>query len=140
MIKISTKGRYGTRLMINLALRSDSRTKTLKTIAAEEDIPIRYLEQIVIPLKNYGLVRGLRGASGGFVLTRDPKDIKMSEIVDILEGSWCFVECVEDRDYCPKIDKCSSHELWKDITDSITKILENTTLEDMVKLYEKKNN
>ncbi len=139
MIKLSTKSRYGTRLMINLALNHQNKPTILKNIAKEEDVSTGYLEQIIIPLKNHGLVRSIRGVGGGFVLTRPPSNIKMSEIINVLEGSWDLVECVGDDDYCPKIKECAAYELWKNLTESLTGILEKTTLEDLVKIHKKKN-
>ena len=139
MIRLSTKSRYGTRLMLSLALHQNDHTTVLKKIADEQDIPIRYLEQIVIPLKNSGLVRSVRGAGGGFVLTRPPKDILMSEIVRTLEGSCCLVECVDDENYCPRREHCASYELWQRVSQNIESIFKKTTLQDLVKLHEQKN-
>ena len=139
MIKLSTKSRYGTRLMINLALNYRNQPTILKAIAEEENVSTGYLEQIIIPLKNSGLVRSIRGVGGGFVLSRPPSEIKMSEIVHVLEGSWDLVECVGDDEYCPKKKECAAYDLWKDLTESLTDILERTTLEDLVKIHRKKN-
>ena len=139
MIRLSTKSRYGTRLMINLALNYQNQPTILKAIAKEEDVSTGYLEQIIIPLKNNGLVRSIRGVGGGFVLTRPPNEIRMSEIINVLEGSWDLVECVGDDNYCPKKNECATYDLWKDLTESLTGILEKTTLEDLVKIHRKKN-
>jgi len=139
MIKLSTKSRYGTRLMINLALNYQNQPTILKAIAEEEDVSTGYLEQIIIPLKNSGLVRSIRGVGGGFVLTRPPSEIKMSEIINVLEGSWDLVDCVGDDSYCPKTRECATYDLWKVLTESLTGILEKTTLEDLVKTHKKKN-
>ena len=125
--------------MINLALNYQNQPTILKTIAEEEDVSTGYLEQIIIPLKNRGLVRSIRGVGGGFVLTHPPSEIKMSEIINVLEGSWDLVECVGDDKYCPKINECAAYGLWKDLTESLTGILEKTTLQDLVKSHKKKN-
>ena len=139
MIRLSTKSRYGTRLMINLALNYQNQPTILKAIAEDEDVSTGYLEQIIIPLKNNGLVRSIRGVGGGFVLTRPPNEIKMSEIINVLEGSWDLVECVGDDSYCQKIKQCATYDLWKVLTESLTGILDKTTLQDLVKTHKKKN-
>ncbi|MFO7732836.1 MAG: Rrf2 family transcriptional regulator [Candidatus Aminicenantes bacterium] len=134
MIRLSTKGRYGTRLMLNLAQHHGSGTRAiiLKDISDEEGISIRYLEQIIIPLKINRLVKSIRGAGGGYILGRDPADIKLSEILHALEGNCCLVECVEDPDYCEKIDTCPTFEIWKGATEMLKDYFERITLKDIV--------
>lgn len=94
MIKLSTKGRYGTRLMLNLASHYNDSQKAiiLKNVSDEEEISIRYLEQIIIPLKIHKLVKSIRGAGGGYILGRKPSEIKVSEILFALEGTCCLVD------------------------------------------------
>jgi Rrf2 family protein len=140
MIKLSTKGRYGTRLMINLAHHFHNGTESviLKRVSEEEDISIRYLEQIIIPLKIARLVKSIRGAGGGYVLARKPSDIKLREILSSLEGSCCLVECVEDEDYCDKIEECAAHDIWKGASYLLKDYFEKTTLEDLFKTSKKK--
>ena len=118
MIKLSTKGRYGTRLMINLAQhhREGRGAVILKSVAEDEGISIRYLEQIIIPLKINKLVKSIRGAGGGYTLGREPQDIKICDILHALEGTCSLVECVEDASSCEKIEICGAHEIWKGAT------------------------
>lgn len=134
MIRLSTKGRYGTRLMLNLAQHHGSGTRAiiLKDISNEEGISIRYLEQIIIPLKINRLVKSIRGAGGGYILGRDPADIKLSEILHALEGNCCLVECAEDPDYCERIDTCPTFEIWKGATEMLKDYSERITLKDIV--------
>ena len=99
-MKISTKGRYGIRLMLSLALHYDKGTLALKSIAREQDISEKYLEQIINPLTKSGLVKSYRGAQGGYILTREPKDITIGEVLRILEGSLSPVDCVHNP-MCP---------------------------------------
>jgi Rrf2 family transcriptional regulator, cysteine metabolism repressor len=134
MIRLSTKGRYGTRLMLNLAQHHGNGTRAiiLKDISDEEGISIRYLEQIIIPLKINRLVKSIRGAGGGYILGRDPADIKLSEILHALEGNCCLVECAEDPDYCEKIDTCPTFEIWKGATEMLKDYFERITLKDIV--------
>lgn len=140
MIKLSTKGRYGTRLMLNLALHSQTGDEAviLKNIASEEEISIRYLEQIIIPLKINRLVKSIRGAGGGYTLARKPEDIKISEILHALEGNCCLVECIEDETYCEFIETCPTYEIWKGATELLKGYFDNLTLRDVLTLAEKK--
>ncbi len=141
MIRLSTKGRYGTRLMLNLASRYkvDGDAIILKSISEDEGISIRYLEQIIIPLKINKLVKSIRGAGGGYTLARDPSRINLREILHALEGTCCLVECVEDAELCERQPYCASYEIWKEATLLLKNYFENITLADLVKVSEKKH-
>ena len=141
MIRLSTKGRYGTRLMLNLArnYNQGSETVILKNIAKEEEISIRYLEQIIIPLKLAKLVKSVRGAGGGYTLSRPPADIKLIDILKVLEGTCCLVDCIEDESFCKRIPSCVTHDLWKEASYLLKEYFEGMTLEDLVKKFNKKN-
>ncbi|MFQ6070314.1 MAG: RrF2 family transcriptional regulator [Candidatus Aminicenantales bacterium] len=141
MIKLSTKGRYGARLMLNLALHYSNGNEAviLKNVSKEEDISIRYLEQIIIPLKIARLVKSIRGAGGGYTLARPPSQIRLREILHALEGSCCLVDCVEDPDYCDRIPTCATHEIWKKATMMLKEYFESITLDDIIKLAKKKS-
>ncbi len=140
MIRLSTKGRYGTRLMLNLARHhgSGSQAVILKNISEDERISIRYLEQIIIPLKINRLVKSIRGAGGGYTLARKPEDIKISEILHALEGNCCLVECIEDETYCEFTESCPTYEIWKGATELLKGYFDNLTLRDVLTLAEKK--
>ena len=138
MIKISTKGRYGTRAIIDLAIHYRNKPVLLKEIAEREEIPIRYLEQIIIPLKVAGLVKSVRGAKGGYKLARAPEKIKLSEVIRALEGPCCLVECVDDPDYCERVEICPTREIWEKATHALREIFDNITVKDLIKIAEKK--
>lgn len=140
MIRLSTKGRYGTRLMLNLARRFNGSGSAiiLRDISDAEEISIRYLEQIIIPLKINKLVKSIRGAGGGYTLARDPSLIKMSEILLALEGTCCLVECVEDPEYCEKIPYCPAHEVWKEATMLLKDYFESISLKDLMAIENRK--
>jgi len=140
MIKLSTKGRYGTRLMLNLAhhYREGSEAIILKSVSEEEDISIRYLEQIIIPLKIAKLVKSIRGAGGGYTLARDPKTINLCDILHVLEGSCSLVECVEDMEHCQRIHWCAPHEIWQGATKILKEYFEGVTLQDLLAIQAKK--
>jgi Rrf2 family iron-sulfur cluster assembly transcriptional regulator len=141
MIRLSTKGRYGTRLMLNLArhYQNGKESIILKNVSEEEEISIRYLEQIIIPLKINRLVKSIRGAGGGYILARHPSEIKLSQILLALEGACCLVECVEDNDYCSKIDDCAAYEIWKKASYFLKDFFDKTTLQDILAVSDKKS-
>ncbi|PKE07679.1 transcriptional regulator [Macrococcoides caseolyticum] len=125
-MKISTKGRYGLTLMISLAKRYDKgETVSLKTIAEENHLSDLYLEQLVGPLRNAGLIKSIRGARGGYKLMKHPKEVTTSEIIRLLEGPITPVEGIEDE---PPAQK----QLWIDIRDAVKKVLDETTLYDLM--------
>lgn len=140
MIRLSTKGRYGTRLMLNLAHHYDNghRTVILRDVSEDEEISIRYLEQIIIPLKISKLVKSIRGAGGGYTLARSPKDINMCHILEPLEGTCCLVDCVSDKDFCDRIGHCATHEIWKGATRVLKEYFENITLQNVLDIARKK--
>lgn len=140
MIKLSTKGRYGTRLMLNLALHyNEGRDAVvLKNISKEEDLSIRYLEQIIIPLKINRLVKSVRGAGGGYTLARHPSEISLCQIIEVLEGSCALVDCIEDPDSCERIGECATQVVWKEASDLLQNFFESKTLQDLVEIAEKK--
>jgi Rrf2 family protein len=140
MLRLSTKGRYGTRLMLNLARHygDGNRTVILKNVSTEEAISIRYLEQIIIPLKINRLVKSVRGAGGGYTLARRPEEIKLNEILHSLEGTCCLVECIEDEGFCDRIETCPTFEIWKGASELLKNYFSGISLRDIVEKAEKK--
>ena len=140
MIKVSTKGRYGTRLMLNLARHYNSANKAviLRNVAEEEEISIRYLEQIIIPLKIYKLVKSIRGAGGGYTLARRPSEITICEILEALEGSCALVDCVEDKEFCDRLPTCAAYEIWNEASQLLKNYFKKVTLQYLLEICEKK--
>ncbi len=140
MIKLSTKGRYGTRLMLNLAqnYHNGHQAIILKNVSQDEDISIRYLEQIIIPLRINKLVKSVRGAGGGYVLARKPSEIKLSEILHALEGACCLVDCVDDDEYCERTPECGAHEVWKEASRILKDYFDSISLQTLIKISSKK--
>ncbi|KIL75416.1 cysteine metabolism transcriptional regulator CymR [Bacillus badius] len=123
-MRISTKGRYGLTIMIELAKRHGEGPTSLRVIAGAHNLSEHYLEQLIAPLRNSGLVRSIRGAYGGYVLGREPETITAGDIIRVLEGPISLVEGIED-------EEPAKRELWIRISDAIKGVLENTTLEDL---------
>ena len=137
-MKISTRGRYGIRLMLALALNYEKGTTPLKAIAREQDISEKYLEQIINPLTKAGLVKSFRGAQGGYILSRSPEEITVGEVLRVLEGSLSPVDCV-DHQNCPNCDSCVSLSIWKKMKDALDQVVDDITLADMAEDYDEKN-
>ena len=139
MMKLSTKGRYAIRAMLDLALQKRENPTMIKDISKRQNISDLYLEQLFNRLKAAGLVRSTRGPRGGFTLTRSPSMITMSDIVCAMEGSTAPVECVDNPSLCPRADSCVTRKLWLSMKQSMDGVLESTTLKDLVK-QEKQSN
>ncbi len=137
-MRLSTRASYGTRAMLELALHVDQGPVQLKEIARQQDLSERYLEQLVIALKVAGLVKSTRGARGGFILARHPADIKLSEIVQVLEGSLSPMACIEEPAVCQRAPGCVTRDLWTEMKDAMVGVLENTSLQDLVERYKLK--
>lgn len=137
-MKISTKGRYGIRMMLSLVLHYEKGTLSLKSIAKDQEISEKYLEQIIGPLTKAGIVKSYRGAQGGYILSRPPEEISVGEVLEILEGSLSPVECVDSHN-CPHADLCVSLTLWTKIKDAVRDVVDNTTLADMAAEYMEKH-
>ena len=139
-MKISTKGRYALRLMIDLAERSDGTPVSLKDVAKRQNISDKYLEQIISVLNRAGFVRSIRGAQGGYLLKKDPKEYTVGMILRLTEGSLAPVACIEDDEViCDRQDSCVTIMVWKKINNAISGVVDNITLQDLVDWQNEKN-
>ena len=137
-MKISTKGRYALRLMLDIALTSSGQPVPLRDVAERQDISDKYLEQIVTQLSRAGLVRSVRGAGGGYLLTRAPEEYTVGEILRVLEGSLATVVCAEEGCTCDRIDQCVTVEVWTKIRQAVNPVVDGMTLGDLVTRYQEK--
>ncbi len=137
-MKLSTRGRYGTRALLDLALHRGEKPVPLKDIAQRQDIPLQYLEHLITPLIAGGIVWSTRGARGGVSLARPPEEIKLSEVIGLLEGSIAPVECVNDPKYCSRSDFCVTRDIWGELKKVMDGVLESTTLQDLVERQKRK--
>jgi Rrf2 family protein len=131
-MKISAKIRYGARAMLELASHYGEGPIELKEIAKKEDISIKYLEQVINPLRSNGLVKAIRGSKGGYSLAKPPSEICLYDVIESLEGPLNLIECLSDSKACQKVRSCVTREIWKEVSDAISKIFYSVTLEDMV--------
>ncbi len=132
-MKISTRGRYALRTMVDLAQHGNEGLVTLKDVAARQGLSQKYLEQIVTQLSKARLVKGVRGPQGGYSLSREPKDYNVAEILELVEGSLAPVECLEtDVNACEHCASCATLDMWTGLYKVVTDYLETITLQDIV--------
>ena len=133
-MKISTKGRYALRFMLDLAQhRNEQEYVSIKKIAQRQDISEKYLEQIVALLARAGFVTSVRGAQGGYRLVKEPKDYTVGIILRQIEGNLSSVKCLEESpNKCDRCNNCVTIEVWKQINDAVNNVIDNITLQDLV--------
>ncbi|MBN2494668.1 MAG: Rrf2 family transcriptional regulator [Deltaproteobacteria bacterium] len=131
-MKISTKGRYGLRVMIELALRHGEGPVMMDTISTCLGVSRKYLYTLLTVLKNAGLVRAIRGARGGFCLHQQPSDITVLDVIEVLEGELSPVGCQDaDGKSCERIDRCAARDIWRDLAETIRESLSRLTLAEL---------
>ena len=132
-MKISTKGRYALRLMLDIALNDAKTPVRIKDIAERQQISDKYLEQIVSSLNKAGFVKSLRGPQGGYRLTKKPEEYTVGMILRLIEGSLSPVACVDDDiNNCTRADRCPTLILWEKLYDAISEVVDNITLADLI--------
>jgi len=131
-MKISTRGRYALRLMVDLAASPGDEYVTIKSIAARQEISEKYLEQIITALSRAGFVKSARGAQGGYKLSRPAEEYTVGMILRAIEGSLVPVKCMEDEpNQCPRSSFCVTLDVWKKIDEAIRSVVDNITLEEL---------
>ncbi len=138
-MKLSTKGRYGLRAMVDLALHYDEGYISLRHIAERQEISEGYLEQVFAMLKKEGLVRSARGAQGGYKLSYRPEDITVGMVLRALEGSLAPVDCVDgvNPSRCSRYDECVTKLIWEKMRDCLDEVVDSISLKDLILKYEK---
>lgn len=132
-MKISTKGRYALRLLLDLAEHNTGTPIRVKEIATRQNISEKYLEQIISVLNKAGYVQSIRGAQGGYLLKKEPNAYTIGEILRLTEGSIAPVSCLDEQETsCERKENCVSVILWKKINDAVNEVVDNTTLQDLM--------
>ena len=134
MLKLSTKGRYGLRAMIDLAMAyNESHTPIMMSeIAERQALSRKYLHALLTPLKNAGLVKSARGAKGGYYLSKSPSEITIGEILETLEGEMSIVDCISDAIECDRSANCLAKGVWEELNQAIVRLLNNVTLHTLI--------
>jgi Rrf2 family transcriptional regulator, iron-sulfur cluster assembly transcription factor len=139
-MKLSTRSRYGTRVMLDVAQHYQSGPVQLGGIARRQGIPVKYLEQIMIPLKKAGYVSSVRGFRGGYLLARPPEEVTVGEIVVLLEGGLELTACTGFPATCERAETCVVRALWHEATEAMHEKLDAVTLADLVKMAQAHGN
>lgn len=132
-MKVSTKGRYALRIMIDLALNNDGSYISLKDIAMRQGISFKYLEQIMSLLNKAGYLETLRGNNGGYRLSRKPSEYNVGEILRVTEGELAPIYCLTENGHCDRMINCPTYSFWKGLDDVINNYVNSKTLEDLIK-------
>lgn len=139
-MKISTKGRYALRLMLDLASAGDQAPVRVKDIAKRQDISVKYMEQIITILSRAGYLKSSRGPQGGYRLAKEPKEYTVGMILRLTEGSLAPVACLEDQpNRCSRSSTCVTLQIWKELGEAIDNVVDRYTLQDLVKMQLLKN-
>lgn len=135
-MRISTKGRYALRLMLDLAVNDTGEFISLKTVSERQDISVKYLEQIVTSLVKIGYLKGLRGSKGGYKLAKNPKEYTVGMILRVTEGSLAPISCLDDdENLCERAEECMTLSFWHKLNNAIKNVVDSVTLEDIINEY-----
>jgi len=137
-MKLSTRGRYGLRALLDLAVHQGEGMVLLKDVARRQEFSLPYLEHLITPLIAGGLVKSTRGARGGVLLVKPPAEVKLTEVVQLLEGSIAPVDCVNDPRVCSRSASCVTRDIWMQMKDAMIQVLDSTTLQDLVERQRQK--
>ncbi|MDY6951647.1 MAG: Rrf2 family transcriptional regulator [Thermodesulfobacteriota bacterium] len=137
-MKLSTRSRYGTRMMLDLARHYGERPVQISDIARRQGISVKYLEQLIIPLKKAEYIRSVRGPKGGHMLAKPPDDVTVGEIVRLLEGGISLSDCIDNPDLCDRSETCVTRDIWEVATTAMYDKLDAITLTDLLKKEEKR--
>ena len=131
-MKVSTKGDYGIRALIELAHHfGEARPMQSSEIAARQKIPESYLEQLLTTLRRAGFIRSVRGPQGGHALIREPGDIRVTEVIEALEGSIMPIDCLDEGSTCSRNGGCAQRDMWQGVREAILQVLDSTTIGDL---------
>ena len=134
-MKISTKGRYGLRILIDLATHDPAKPRLIRDIAHSQQISEKYISRLVIDLRRANLIRSVRGVNGGFHLAKRPDEITLLEVLETMEGPISVVDCVRSPEKCKRQHLCPARDIWTELNDGIRQLTRNITLDDILNAY-----
>jgi Rrf2 family cysteine metabolism transcriptional repressor len=132
-VRLSTRGRYALRAMIDLCLYADEGPVLRRDIAERQEISAHYIEQLFVKLRRAGLIESVKGPGGGYTLAKSAEQIRAGDIIRTVEGPIALVQCVapQQEDACHRVDSCVTHVLWKRLSDKVAEVLDSVTLKDL---------
>jgi len=131
-LKLSTRSRYGTRMMADIAKHYDEGPVQIGSIAQRQDVSVKYLEQLIIPLKKSGFIKSVRGSKGGHMLSRPPDEITVGEIVRVLEGGIDLTGCIQEAGSCERSSSCLVRKVWEEASKAMYETLYSKYLTDII--------
>ena len=138
-MKISTKGRYGVRILLDLALHEGNTPRMIRDISESQQISEKYISRLIIALRRANMVRSIRGAKGGFRLARKPEELTLLDIVEVMEGPLAIVDCVRSPEKCGRNGQCATREVWDRLNSGIREAMRKVTLADMIENSRRRN-
>ncbi len=138
-MKISTKGRYGLRILLDLAIHDDGTPRLIRDIAESQQISEKYISRLIIDLRKASMVRSIRGAKGGFRLAKKPEQLTLLAIVEAMEGRLSIVDCAAKPEKCCKVDTCAAQSIWEKLNEEIRTSMQKVTLQDLIDNYYRLN-
>lgn len=139
IMKISTKGRYGLRILIDLALHESEKPRLIRDIAESQQISEKYISRLVIDLRRGRMIRSVRGVNGGFHLAKRPEGITLLDIVEVMEGPLSIVDCIACPEKCARSPHCAAKNIWGNLNEGIRSQMRKTTLADILAAYGQQN-
>ena len=136
-MKLSTRSRYGTRMVLDMAQHDNGKPVQLGDIAKRQNVSLKYLEQIIMPLKKANYIKSFRGSKGGHLLNKAPDEITVGEIVALLEGGTSLTQCANDPEVCERGDNCVTRYLWVEVSNAIFNRLSKITFADLIAIEKK---
>lgn len=131
-MKISTRGRYGLRILLDLVLFDSEKPRLIRDIAQSQKISEKYISRLIIDLRRAGMVRSIRGAKGGFKISKNPEEITLLDVIEVMEGPLSVVSCVATPEKCEKSNLCCARDIWTTINADVRDCLRKFTLQDVV--------
>jgi len=131
-MKLSTRSRYGTRMVLDIALHGDKGPVRISDISKRQGVSVKYLEKLIRPLKEGGYIKSKRGPRGGHMLTRKPEDIRVGHIVRLMEGELALTDCVKDSAICPIAEDCLTRKIWIDATNAMFEKLDSISVAELI--------
>ena len=139
-MKISTKGRYGLRILLDLALNSGDKLRLIRDIARSQQISEKYISRLIIDLRRAGMVKSVRGSKGGYELAQTPQSITLLDVVEVMEGPLSIVDCVCEPGRCSRNKMCVTRGIWQNLNSEFRESMRKVTLQDIVERYQQQDN
>ncbi len=138
-MKVSTKGRYGLRILLDLALHDSGTPRMIRDIAESQQISEKYISRLIIELRRAALVRSIRGSKGGYRIAKAPEEITLLEVLEVMEGPVSIVDCVRKPEQCCRVALCPTRDIWERVNNDIRSSMSKVTLREIIDNFQQRN-